>query len=365
MPRNSGIYNLPSPPMPLVANTLATAEDLNVTLSDIAVALTGSIASDGTTPITGDLNMNTHNIGGVGTLNAAAVTTPSLNATAGNIGILAGPMNANNQNILNVGNLTGASATINNLTVGNITPVNVWATTVYAGLPAISDFYLGHTAPNRILNWAANWYDAWTEGTGQRSWNSPSGALMTLDGSGNAAIAGSLNVPSNVTVGGTGIAYSGYSSNRFAFQWSAGGSLVPMLNGGGTRTLAASAPDGLYIDVAQPGHANAAFYFAGGSCSWSTTPLSRDAPTNIGPPGDALAAIEQVSLHSFARDGRQTSVGYLPGALATALPEGVQTPTGPDGETFEVIDPVALCAWLCRAVQQIAVRVAALEGAHA
>ena len=62
MSRNgSGTYNLPAG-NPVVTGTTITSSWANNTLSDMATALTGSIAADGQTPITGNLNMGTNAI---------------------------------------------------------------------------------------------------------------------------------------------------------------------------------------------------------------------------------------------------------------------------------------------------------------
>jgi len=62
MSRNgSGTYNLPAG-NPVVTATTITSAWANTTLSDIASALTGSLAADGQTPATGNLNMNTNRI---------------------------------------------------------------------------------------------------------------------------------------------------------------------------------------------------------------------------------------------------------------------------------------------------------------
>lgn len=62
MSRNgSGVYTLPTG-NPVVPSTTITTTWANSTLSDIASALTQSVASDGQTPMTGDLNMNGHSI---------------------------------------------------------------------------------------------------------------------------------------------------------------------------------------------------------------------------------------------------------------------------------------------------------------
>jgi hypothetical protein len=83
MSRNgTGTYVLPTG-NPVVANTTITSTWANNTLNDIANALTQSLASDGQTPMTGNLNVNGNNINSVATLNA---TTE--NVTTSNVGDL-------------------------------------------------------------------------------------------------------------------------------------------------------------------------------------------------------------------------------------------------------------------------------------
>jgi hypothetical protein len=62
MSRNgTGTYSLPAGNPVVPATTISTTW-ANTTLTDIATALTGSIAADGQTPITGNLDMNNHKI---------------------------------------------------------------------------------------------------------------------------------------------------------------------------------------------------------------------------------------------------------------------------------------------------------------
>lgn len=70
MSRNgTGTYNLPAG-NPVVTGTTISSTWANNTLADIATALTGSLASDGQTPATGSLDMNSNKI-----INLAAGTT--------------------------------------------------------------------------------------------------------------------------------------------------------------------------------------------------------------------------------------------------------------------------------------------------
>lgn len=82
MSRNgSGIYNLPTG-NPVVTGTTITSNWANTTLSDISTALTGSVASDGQTPVTGNLQMGGNKITGMadGTSSTDAATIAQLAA---------------------------------------------------------------------------------------------------------------------------------------------------------------------------------------------------------------------------------------------------------------------------------------------
>jgi len=75
MSRNgSGTYSLPAG-NPVVTGTTIASSWANNTMNDIASALTGSVAADGQTPMTGNLDLNTHKIVGLvaGTASGEAV----------------------------------------------------------------------------------------------------------------------------------------------------------------------------------------------------------------------------------------------------------------------------------------------------
>ena len=70
MSRNgSGTYSLPAG-NPVVTGTTISSTWANTTLNAIASALTGSVASDGQTPMTGSLAMGGNNITNTGTITA-------------------------------------------------------------------------------------------------------------------------------------------------------------------------------------------------------------------------------------------------------------------------------------------------------
>ena len=82
MSRNgSGTYNLPVG-NPVVTGTTITSNWGNTTMSDIATAITGSVAADGQTPITGNLQMGGNKVTGMadGTATTDAATVAQVAA---------------------------------------------------------------------------------------------------------------------------------------------------------------------------------------------------------------------------------------------------------------------------------------------
>ena len=62
MSRNgSGVYSLPAG-NPVITQTTISSSWANNTMNDLAAALTDSVAADGQTPMTGNLDLNTHKI---------------------------------------------------------------------------------------------------------------------------------------------------------------------------------------------------------------------------------------------------------------------------------------------------------------
>ena len=79
MRNGSGTYNLPAG-NPVVTGTTISSSTMNSTMTDIATALTGSIAANGETPVTANIPFNNFKLTGVAT---ATVRTDA--ATLGNI----------------------------------------------------------------------------------------------------------------------------------------------------------------------------------------------------------------------------------------------------------------------------------------
>jgi len=86
MSRNgSGTYSLPAG-NPVVTNTTISSTWANTTLTDLATAMTGSIAADGQTTVTGNLQMNSNKLTGlaVGTTTGDSVEYSQLVALLNN-----------------------------------------------------------------------------------------------------------------------------------------------------------------------------------------------------------------------------------------------------------------------------------------
>jgi hypothetical protein len=110
MSRNgSGVYTLPAG-NPVVTGTTISSSWANSTLTDLATAVTGSIASDGQTPITGALQMGNNKITGLanGTAPTDAVALSQLND----------PVITGNVDIAGTLHVAGATTLDSNLTVG-------------------------------------------------------------------------------------------------------------------------------------------------------------------------------------------------------------------------------------------------------
>jgi hypothetical protein len=124
MSRNgSGTYTLPAG-NPVVTGTTISTTWANNTLNDIAAAMTDSVAADGQTPMTGDLDLNSNKI-----VNLAA-------------GTIAGDAVEYSQLVAATSVVTITGGTINGATIGATTPASGRFTT----LEATSTLVVGGTS---------------------------------------------------------------------------------------------------------------------------------------------------------------------------------------------------------------------------
>jgi hypothetical protein len=145
MSRNgSGIYNLPAG-NPVVTGTVISSTWANNTLNDIASALTGSVATDGQTPMVGDLDMNTNKILNLdpGTVAGNAVEyTQFVNATTTAVNITGGTINGTSigETTRSSGKFTTLSANSTLGVTGATTLSSTLAVTGYATFSSNGEF---------------------------------------------------------------------------------------------------------------------------------------------------------------------------------------------------------------------------------
>jgi len=94
MSRNgSGTYTLPAG-NPVVTNTVISSTWANSTLTDLATAMTGSVAADGQTPMTGNLNLSSNKI--INVVDPTAAQDAATKAYVDTVGFTVAPSTAGN-----------------------------------------------------------------------------------------------------------------------------------------------------------------------------------------------------------------------------------------------------------------------------
>jgi hypothetical protein len=137
MSRNgNGTYNLPAG-NPVTSGSVISSAWSNSTLSDIAAALTGSVASDGQTPVTGNLNMSGNKISNLG---AGTLSTDAANLTqvTSAVAITGGTINNTpiGQTTAALGSFTNLSASGSLAVAGSATFTSTGAVKIPVGTTA-------------------------------------------------------------------------------------------------------------------------------------------------------------------------------------------------------------------------------------
>lgn len=194
MSRNgSGTYNLPSG-NPVTTGTTITSNWANTTLSDVANALTGSVASDGQTTMSGNLNMGTNQIKNLatGTLSTDATNVDQVNTA------IAAAIATEDALVLkkasNLSDVASASTSRTNLGLGSIATQASSSVSITGG--TITGTTISGTAvtANSIAN-TGGWAVTPSGTTLYFAYNGTN--VAKLDSSGN------LTVAANVTAYGT------------------------------------------------------------------------------------------------------------------------------------------------------------------
>jgi len=243
MSRNgSGTYTLPAG-NPVVTNTTISSTWANSTLSDIASALTGSVASDGQTSMTGSLNMASNKIISVtDPTNAQDAATKAYVDTADGLALL----KANN--LSDVANATtsrtnlsaaksGANSDITSLT-GLTTPLTVAQGGIGAATLTANNVLLGNgastpqtVAPSTSGNVLTSNGTTWTSAAPTNTYVGQKGQAFTANGT--------FTIPTGVTAikltvvggGGAGGSYAvdGCGNQYFGVGGGGGGAAIKFL----------------------------------------------------------------------------------------------------------------------------------------
>lgn len=201
MSRNgSGTYNLPAG-NPVVPATIISTTWANTTLNDMAAALTGSVAADGQTPVTGDLQMSSHKILALATCTAAtdaankSYVDAAIVTATGTLGTMS-TQNANNVAITG-GTITGLSSALpvasggTGVTTSTGSGANVLGTSPTIATPTITGNITDGTYTTSVAATAQGTAKAWVnyKGTSTRAINaSYNVSSVTYNSTGNYTI---------------------------------------------------------------------------------------------------------------------------------------------------------------------------------
>jgi len=244
MSRNgSGTYTLPAG-NPVVTGTTISSTWANSTLTDLATAMTGSLASDGQTTATGNLKMGNNRITGlanaiastdalafgqVGTIasqnaNAVAITGGSISGIT-DLAVADGGTGRSTltANAVLIGNGTSGINSVAPSTSGNVLTSDGTNWTSAAGAyPLTSGTAVASTSGTSIdFTSIPSWVKRITVMLNGVSWNNTASPLIQLGDSGGVETTGYSSIASNISTAGT--AGSSVETTGFGFQasWAA------------------------------------------------------------------------------------------------------------------------------------------------
>jgi len=229
MSRNgSGVYSLPAG-NPVVTGTTIASTWANNTLSDIASALTDSVAADGQTPMTGNLDLNSNKI-----INLATPTLTTDAVTKAYADALVGGSGTGSFTTLTVTGTTTLATSLTGILKGTSGVVSVaTAGTDYAGISNVQTFTAGQRGGVSALTSAS---------TITPNLATANNFSLTLDT--NATLAN----PTNIVAGQSGVILitqdaTGSRTLAYGTYWKFAGGTAP------TLTTTASAVDALVYYV--------------------------------------------------------------------------------------------------------------------
>ena len=233
MARNgSGTYSLYTPGNPVVTGTTISSTAFNNTMSDIATALTQSIAADGQTPITANIPMNSKKITGLaaGTTSGDALSYGQAGATVADLTASGNTTVGGNLAVTGTSGFTGA-VTIANLTVtgtpaGKFIPAVVYktATTSRSSTTAYADdphLLLALTAGTYTIDCFLSFWATTSGGGGIKAKFAYTATITagTIGVSGNVNAANATGTAGDIPTASPIINSSTISASTGAFDW--------------------------------------------------------------------------------------------------------------------------------------------------
>jgi len=223
------------------------------------------------------------------------------------------------------------------------------------------DFWLGRTGGGaglgaRVLNWTPQWYDAWSESTGNRIIVNAGTPVMSLTGTGNATFAGSVAAAGIVTSSGTvGGVVMGGGGNINATMGTVG--TAAFANNGNVAPIADNAfgcgiPGAAWFQVA-------AYNFP----QQSDPRLKKDIVDAA--PG-ALATVAAIPVRNYRwkseADDAPLHIGWNATEVQSVLGNVGAVVAGDDEKRTLALNGNEMTALLWQAVQELSAEVAAMKG---
>jgi hypothetical protein len=253
MSRNgSGTYNLPAG-NPVVTGTTITTTWANTTLNDIAASLTGSVAADGQTPMTGALNMANNKVTALATPTAStdAVTKAYADALIAGNGTMAS-QNANNVSITG-GAIDGTTIGATTASTGKFTDLSAsgnvsFTSTGGVQIPAGSTAQRPASPVNGDIryNTTTKQYEGFTTVAAQTTITTITNVTTTA----TATTAANHNMQTGDYVTITGCTPSAYNGS-FSITVTASNAFtyVMLTNPGGSATVVGTYTDGIWTQI--------------------------------------------------------------------------------------------------------------------
>lgn len=376
MPRSSGTYTLPAG-NPVVTGTTITSNWANTTLSDIATALTGSVATDGSSPMTGALQMSNNKITGVadGTASSDVATVNQIanpTITGGTIdGAPIGAADPKNGSFLA---LTATSAALTGTcTAPTVTPSTDSSTKiattafVQSAITAVSSGVTSFNTRSGAVTLSSS--DV-TTALGYTPYNSGGATVITTSNISSYAptVSGSGAYGTwGISISGNAATVSNGAYTNASNTFSGTNVFSPKAYFGGTSYWSVGWDGSTSLNFDYSGSTKAQFTSGGAAYNttgtWGTISDAR-IKENILPARDYLNSICQLDVINYNLVGNpQKMLGFTAQQVEQVMPGLVETAPNPQYnlDDFKSIKTSVLIPMLVQAIQELNAKVTSLE----